>query len=160
MIPMRITPEEYAEYFPPAPDYLIVQRIPMKYDKIGSIEVPQVIQQGSRRFITVGKILAVSALVSDEDWVEYMKEVLRSSKYVGFSSHVTAEAAILPHFEVDKDVSIIMLHVKDTLQIPKNLDDLLDRQFKWEAEEEQRNAQAMQSLQEERAKLVAGSQHA
>ena len=156
MIPLKITPEEYAEFFPPAPDYLICQRVLMNYDKIGSIVLPETIRAGSMRFVTVGKILAVSDLVSEDEWVEYMKRELRKSKYVGFSAHVTADAAIMPQFCLDKDVSIIMLHVKDTLQIPQRLDELLERQAKWEAEQEVHAAGANQRLQEERARLVRG----
>jgi hypothetical protein len=127
MYPMKITPEEYAQYFAPAPDILVVKRYLVDYSKVGRIAIPGTVQQASMRFVTVGKVLAVSAHESETEWIEYMKEEIRKSKYVGFASHIIAECPMLPQFELPSDVSIGLLHVRDVTQILNNFEELLER---------------------------------
>jgi len=129
---MKITPEEYAKYFAPAPDILIVKRYLVDYSKVGRIAIPGTVQQASMRFVTVGKVLAVSDHASETEWIEYMKEEIKKSGYVGFASHIIAECPMLPQFELPKDISIGLLHVRDVTQILSNFEELLERQSEYE----------------------------
>ncbi len=132
MYPMKITPEEYAHYFSPAPDILVVQRYLVDYSQVGRIAIPGTVQQASMRFVTVGKVLAISDHHSETEWIEYMKEEIRKSKYVGFASHIIAECPMLPQFELPKDVSVGLLHVRDVTQILTNFEELLNRHKEYE----------------------------
>lgn len=132
MIPMEITPETYAQYFEPGPDFLIVQRLPIDYEKIGNVFVPENVRQGSRRFIGVGRVLRVSSLPSEHEYIEAMKEVIRERQYVCFEFHVSADVKMLPRFKLPEGVDLVLLHVRDAVQFPERLDELLEIQREYE----------------------------
>lgn len=141
MIPMPITPEEYAYHFRPAPDYLIVQRLKLNNDRISRIHLPDDVKNSMTHFVGVGKVLAVSDLRSEDDYIEQQKQILREIKYVGFEFHVVAECIILPQFELPRDVSLVCMHVKDAVYFPRDLDTLLKRQREYEAKREKEIAE-------------------
>lgn len=150
MIPMRISPEKYAHHFRPSADVLIVQRFLPNYESIGNIHLPDGVKVNSIRFSTVGKVLAVSDLVSETPWIEYMKDEIRKAKYIGYSFHVTVECAILPQFEVAKDVSIIQVHVRDVTQVLYEFEQLMDEHHDYELAELEKNKDSGLILQQER----------
>lgn len=132
MKPMEITAEEYAKYFEPAPSYLLVQRLPINFERIGTIYVPDQVRDVQVRFIGIGKVLRVSDLESDDEYVEYLKNVFLERKYVCFEFHVVAEIKLPPQFVLPKDVNLILLHTKDVVQIPSNLDELFEKHKEFE----------------------------
>ena len=160
---MKITPEQYVKYFKPAADYLIVQRVPLSYEKVGQIYIPKNIIDVQQRFVTVGRVLSVSEIPSQDEYVQLLKDKFQSmmpEAYVGYSFHVTADLAILPQFKFDDGVSLIMLHVLDVTILPENLTELLDLHKKFEEEEEERAKLAVANLELERKRLIAESNHA
>lgn len=158
MIPMKISPEKYAYHFRPAPDVLIVQRFLPNYESIGTIHLPEGVKNNSIRFSTVGKVLAISDLVSEIPWIEYMKDEIRKAKYIGYSFHVTVECAILPQFEVGKDVSIIQVHVRDVTQVLYDFEQLMDEHHDYELAESKRHNESGALLKQER-ELLLGAQN-
>lgn len=165
MIPQTISPEKYVQYFRPSADYIIVQRLLLNYDKIGSIHLPQEVSEGSMRFVTVGKVLAISDMKSSDPQIEYVKKKLRAQQggffkrrgdmYVGFSYHVVADLAIMPQFKLPEDVSLIMLHLLDITLIPHRLDDLLREHEAFEAQEVEKANKIQATIEEERARIIA-----
>jgi hypothetical protein len=107
----------------------------LDYENVRGIHIPREVQTGTRRFIGVGKVLAVSDHLSDDEQVEKMKAVLRESKYVGFEFHVVAEVVMIPQLELPRDVSLLCMHVKDVVYIPRDLDELLEKQVAHEKAE-------------------------
>lgn len=127
MYPMTITKEEYAYHFQPGPDLILVERCSADIDRIGRIHLSQSMRENSVRFITVGKILAVSELESETEWVEYLKTNLRTCGYMGFSSHLIAECVLMPQFKLPPDTHIGLVHARDSIQFPRELDKLFAR---------------------------------
>jgi len=117
---------DYAHHFRPAPDYLILQR-DMVAERVGRIYLTQTFREASSRHVTVAKVVAVSHLQSELEWIEYMKDEIRKEGYVGFASHVAAECPMMHQFELPDDVKICMIHVRDVIQVMYDFDKLLDR---------------------------------
>jgi hypothetical protein len=136
MIPLPLSAAEYASYFPPAPDYIICERVVLDYTTVRGIHIPGNVQEGTKRFIGIGKVLAVSEYESDDPQVEKMKPIIRKVGYVGFEFHVCAQVVMLPQFELPRESNLICLHVKDVVYLPEKLDELIDRQRTYEAEQE------------------------
>lgn len=154
MIVMKISPEIHAKHFKPAPDYLVIQRHLVDFGKIGRIHLPDNIKESFVKFITVGKVVAVSDLESSDPYVEYLKGEIRKSGYVGFSFHVTAECPLLPQFEFDNNQSIVMIHVKDVVQIIDDFDGLMKMYQEYSKDVEDESVKAAERLDAERGKLV------
>lgn len=157
MIPMMISPEKYAHHFRPSPDVLIVQRFLVNYESIRNIHLPPNVRNEAIRFSTVGKVLAVSDLRSESEWIEYMKEAIRASGYIAYSFHVTVECGIIPQFEVPSNVSIIQVHVRDVTQVIHDFEGLLAEQAEYERLESQKTEESNVILQQERQNLILGA---
>ena len=153
MIPLEITPDEYIKYHSPMPNYLFVLRRLENYEKVGYVVVPDKIREESRKFIPTGRILKISDFPSEDEYLEGIKNILRTKTYVGFEFHAIAPVHLMPQFKFPKGDDVVMLHVKDITIVDENLDELLERQLRWETQEVQR-------LEEEQKRIEAGMEAA
>lgn len=163
MIPMKINPELYAKYFAPGPDYLVIERVKVNIDRIGRIAIPDAIKEHYIRFIGVGKVLAVSEMVSESEHNEYLKKYAKDCGYVGFSHHVAAQCPLMPQFEFERDETVVMLHIKDVVQYISNYNELMTIYEEWLAQQNKEEIRFKQELldqpsliEQERSKLILG----
>lgn len=140
MIPLKITPEQYVKYHSPAPDYLFAVR-QMTYDKVGRVVVPEMIINGSLKFLGAATILKVSPYKSDVEQVEYIKEVLKDKKHITFEFHAIAQVQLMPEFKFESGIEVVIIHVKDVTGYGENLDELLAIQKEYERDQERNSIQ-------------------
>jgi len=145
MIPMPISVAEYIEHQPLAPEYMFGLKRIHRFDKIGRVLIPEDIRREYHKFLPYAEVLKVSpnpAFNTDGSInvdIESRKAIIALCKYVTFEYHAVAIVNVMPQFKLPSDEHLICLHVRDAITYGgKGMEELLEKQRAWEAEEERK----------------------
>lgn len=156
MIQMPISPEVYAEYFPPAPPFVLVQKLPMEMETWGRrIVATNQAQEAFVRSMQIAKVLALSPHRPDDEYKAELKELIRKSGYVLFYGHSWAEAPMPPFLQWDKEKTMVgLVQVTDVAMLPENFETLLKEYEAFELAEKEKENSSNSYLKTEREKLI------